>query len=99
MPAVRGDIFWHSLASLQLVPEFQAPKDHRKTLRFKAFQPFLSVNLPTDSVEEAEKKGVAKVKIESRPRRKPTRKMTLPTKKIHAKPVAIRTDPPVLSPP
>ena len=46
-----------------------------------------------------EKKGVAKVKIESRPRRKPTRKMTLPTKKIHAKPVAIRTDPPVLSPP
>jgi len=44
------------------------------------------------------KKGVAKVKIESRPRRKPTKKMARPTKKRRAKPVAMRTDPPVLSP-
>ena len=44
------------------------------------------------------KKGVAKVKIESRPRRKPTKKMTRPTKKRRAEPVAMRTDPPVLSP-
>jgi rare lipoprotein A (peptidoglycan hydrolase) len=44
------------------------------------------------------KKGVTKVKIESRPRRKPTTKMARPTKKRRAEPVAMHTDPPVLSP-
>lgn len=44
------------------------------------------------------KKGVARVKIESPPRRKPTKKVAWPTKKRRAKPVATRTDPPVLSP-
>lgn len=44
------------------------------------------------------KKGVAKVKIESRPRRKPSKKMARPTKMSRAKPVAMRADPPVLSP-
>ena len=44
------------------------------------------------------KKGVAKVKIESRPRRKPTKKVARQTTKSHATPVATRTDLPTVSP-
>ena len=44
------------------------------------------------------KTGVAKVKIESRPRRKPTTKMARPTPTRRATPAAMRTDPTVLSP-
>ena len=44
------------------------------------------------------KKGVAKVKIESRPRQHPTKKMARPTQKKRVTPVAMPTDPPVLSP-
>lgn len=44
-----------------------------------------------------EEKGVAKVWIESRPRRKPTGKMARPTKNRPANPVAMPADAPVLS--
>lgn len=44
------------------------------------------------------KEGVAKVKIESTSRRKPTKKTARPTTEKRAEPVARRTDPPVPSP-
>jgi rare lipoprotein A len=44
------------------------------------------------------KEGVAKVKIESRARRKPTKKMARPTKEPGAESVAMRADPPVPPP-
>ena len=44
------------------------------------------------------KDGVAKVKIESKPRRKPTKKTARPTTEKRAEAVAMRTDPPVPSP-
>lgn len=44
------------------------------------------------------KKGVAKVKIEARPRRKPTKKVARQTTKSHATPVATRTDLPTVYP-
>lgn len=44
------------------------------------------------------KKGVAKVKIESTSRRKPTKKVARATKRSHAQPVAVRTDTATLPP-
>jgi rare lipoprotein A len=44
------------------------------------------------------KEGVAQVKIESRPRRKPTKKVARRRTKSHVTPVATRTDMPTLSP-
>jgi hypothetical protein len=44
------------------------------------------------------KTGVAKVKIETKPRRKPTKKVARQTTKSHATPVATRADLPTLSP-
>ncbi len=44
------------------------------------------------------KKGVAQVKIEARPRRKPTKKVARRKTKSRATPVATRTDMPTLSP-
>jgi hypothetical protein len=44
------------------------------------------------------KEGVAKVKIEARPRRKPTKKMARRRTKSRATPVATRTDLPTLPP-